>query len=141
MTHVPHLHNLCHLDTGKVATHAPSRGRTQRICLTRYIQLKKSNLNKISVLNYKKTLLFRNDVDFSAEVGDGPDKVMMDILLLVSVAPTGRLYRRLPGQDLDTLATAPTSLCNDTETGIVKNLNFSKNLALIGLIKSTLFIE
>ena len=66
---------------------------------------------------------------------------MMYILLLISVAPTGRLYKRLPGQDLDTLATAPTSLCNDTETGIVKNLNFSKNLALIGLIKSTLFIE
>ena len=71
-------------------------------------------MNKISVLNYKKTLLFRNDVDFSAEVGDGPDKVMMDILLLVSAVPTGRLYRRLPGQDLDTLATAPTSLCHDT---------------------------
>ena len=56
LRHVPHLHNLCHLDTDKVATPAPSRGRTQRICLTRYIQLKKSNLNKISVLNYKKNL-------------------------------------------------------------------------------------
>ena len=37
-----------------------------------------------------------HDVDLPAEVGDGPGEVVVDVVLLVAVAPAGRLYRRLP---------------------------------------------
>ena len=42
------------------------------------------------------TLTVWHDVDLPAEVGDGPGEVVVDVVLLVSVAPAGRLYRRLP---------------------------------------------
>ena len=43
-------------------------------------------------------LTIGHQVDLPAEVGDGPGEVVMDVILLVSVAPAGSLYRRLPHQ-------------------------------------------
>ena len=40
-------------------------------------------------------LTIGHQVDLPAEVGDGPGEVVVDILLLVSEAPAGRLDRRL----------------------------------------------
>ena len=54
----------------------------------------RESANRFKLYLLPTTLTVWHDVDLPAEVGDGPGEVVMDILLLVSETPAGRLYGR-----------------------------------------------
>ena len=58
----------------------------------------RESANRFKLYLLPTTLTVWHDVDLPAEVGDGPGEVVVDIILLVSVAPARSLYRRLPHQ-------------------------------------------